>query len=302
MDDKFRHLEERIAALASKIDIQGQLLNRMAGASGGADLKAAPSVLYANNTEIAISAAGAVLLFPADQIKHALGYLDPGLDQGRRAAFKRLVQPGMVYVDIGASAGAIAAYAAKNIGPNGLVVTAEPLVAMAENITRNVLLNSEHTPHRHFTNAVSDTAGVLPLWYNARDNRQSTFYRDIGSTESGDWVRASVESVRMRDIIPAGDTRDMLIKVDTDGAEMHILRDTLVTLDAFAGRKAQMLITYDPASLKRGGAAPEDFMVATAALGDNAVYIDPVSGENTHYFTDNTFDEAGTLLLTLPSS
>lgn len=301
MDDKLRHLEERISALASQIDLQGTHIKQLHKVLTDQGTIRAPGLLYVNATEIAVRAGEDVFVFPIEQLRYAFDNLDPDYERGARAALQRLAQPGMIYVDIGAGAGVLAAHAAKKVGASGLVITADPLVNLVPAITRNVFFNASATPHHHHINAVLDAVGALPFWYHALDNRFSTFYRDMENGPKGNWVHASVEGLRLISILPADDTRDLLVRIDTNGTEMHILRDILASRNTFYARQMQLLVSYDPASLKRGGASARDFLLVANALCQRTIYLDPVSGHDTHYFSESTLDEAGMLLLTLPS-
>jgi hypothetical protein len=60
-----------------------------------------PTLLYSNKQETLISIPGLNLSFPADQMNHALSFLNPMFDRGLIYFLAHNLLPGTVYIDVG---------------------------------------------------------------------------------------------------------------------------------------------------------------------------------------------------------
>ncbi len=148
---------------------------------------------------------------------YALGNAEPDL----QAALRLLAQPGMTVYDIGANVGFFSVLLARLVGPKGQVYAFEPVPANARQIEHNALLNG-------FTNIHVDMAAV-----GGKDGTAAFHVSDFsttgklcGSAANGHGANEIPVPTRQLDQLLFGSKlpRPSLIKIDTEGAEVEILR------------------------------------------------------------------------------
>jgi FkbM family methyltransferase len=134
-------------------------------------------------------------------------------------AWNRLLSDGDDVIDIGGNVGYYALLAGQLVGPKGHVVTVEPSQTIFDQLTNNIEINGfKHI--KPLKKAVSDTPGVIKLYY-AGDNNQgnTTIMEQNGHTYSED-----VECITFGEI---GNHIELskvkLIKIDVEGAEPMVL-------------------------------------------------------------------------------
>ena len=149
--------------------------------------------------------------------------IEPELEQ-----LDELVDPGAVFLDLGASTGIYTLKAARRVGYRGLVVAAEPnleiLGVLEHSVQRNRLSNVRL---RHL--AVGDETGVRTLWMNwGRPNTFSLLRRD------GQARGMSTLTARLDDLASwEGLERVDYIKIDVEGAEREVLDGGRTTISRF---------------------------------------------------------------------
>lgn len=141
-------------------------------------------------------------------------------------AWKRLLQPGDVVLDIGANVGYHSLLAAKAVGPKGQVFSIEPGERIHAQLTRHLGLN-------HLDNvtvikkAVSDTRETAKFYYGG-DNGQG----NSSLIGEGDQPFDLVECIPFADlaeVVPLEKVR--LIKIDVEGAEERVINGMASVLD-----------------------------------------------------------------------
>jgi len=162
---------------------------------------------------------------------------------------KDILKPGMTFVDIGAHIGYFTRLAAQRVGVSGRVVAFE---ADRENL---VLLKKNSAPFSNITivpEAISDTKGNI------------TFYHVRGSTGCHSVVphddsRAEIVSATTLDDFL--ERRNMprvdVIKMDIEGGEWKALLGMEKTI---AASRVQLILEYNPDSLRRAGIDPHDLL------------------------------------------
>ncbi|MFA6523262.1 MAG: FkbM family methyltransferase [Candidatus Peribacteraceae bacterium] len=130
---------------------------------------------------------------------------------------KKLLQPGMVFVDVGANIGLFTLMAARQVGPAGHVYSFEPGAANCVLLRKNVEQNGYHnvTPVQK---AVTDRSGSAILHqsgFNKADHR--TYHVSKGRKQ------VAIECVSLDEYFPP-DARIDVIKMDIEGAEGAALR------------------------------------------------------------------------------
>ena len=147
--------------------------------------------------------------------------------------FETVLQPGMHVVDIGANVGLYTVLAAQLVGPNGRVLSAEPvpnmLALLRSNVVRNRLAQVEIFP-----GAVTNQAGTCSIEFVEGGEE----YSSLGSIAHPD-----VPGQNRRRVDVPGETLDALVaqhglcpalvKVDTEGAEGLVFSGASRVLDEF---------------------------------------------------------------------
>jgi FkbM family methyltransferase len=185
-------------------------------------------------------------LDPRDTLALASGEFEPFATQ----VVTRLVRPGQLVVDVGASIGYYTLIFADLVGPQGKVYAFEPDPTNFALLRRNVRLNH----HRNVVlerAAVADRSGQLTLYLaheNVGDHRIFDYY--------GDRRGLSVPCLRLDDRL-AGERID-LIKLDIQGAEWSALRGMDDVLRKNPG--VVVLTEYAPMLLAQFGVEPARYL------------------------------------------
>jgi FkbM family methyltransferase len=165
-----------------------------------------------------------------------------------RAIVDRVLRPGDAAVDVGANIGAIAAYAARRVGPSGHLFAVEPapdnLAILRENLARNDLRN---------VTIVQSAAG------RCRETR--SFYQrgDVSAVNSlfPESCYGTVTSVSSVDVVPLDDIVDRkvaLVKIDVEGAEIDVLAGMPRLL---AQDQLTLVVEWHPALQQAAGYQPD---------------------------------------------
>ncbi len=132
---------------------------------------------------------------------------------------QRHLDPGSVYVDVGANVGALALPVARHIGPEGRVIAVEAspevFACLDDNCRRSAATNVECIQA-----AACDVEGAV-TFYPAPDHKFG-----MGSMAARFDARpAEVRACRLDDLVPTlGIGRVHLIKIDVEGFELRVLR------------------------------------------------------------------------------
>ncbi|MDN3566427.1 FkbM family methyltransferase [Paeniroseomonas aquatica] len=155
-----------------------------------------------------------------------LGYCEPHLTK----VLMSLLQPGQVFVDIGANVGYYSVLGGRAVHPGGTVHAFEPNPAIHRLLADNLEVNGfapSAIPHRL---ALSDRAGTAPLLVFEGRTAAATLrpvsaaYAEAFGARTGRTTHAvAVETVRLDDVLAAV-PEVHLIKLDAEGHEPAILR------------------------------------------------------------------------------
>jgi FkbM family methyltransferase len=157
-----------------------------------------------------------------------------------------LLEPGMIVFDVGANIGYYSLIFAERVGYEGEVHAFEPTPPLAERLRLNVDMNG-FTQVRVNQFAVADSVGAASLQLSCEDpEANSLFQQDAGaghlsvSTTTLDTYRAANRVKRVD-----------LVKIDCEGAEIHVLRGASALLtDEYS---PVVLLECNPASLLASG-------------------------------------------------
>ena len=182
-----------------------------------------------------------------------------------------LLQPGDVFVDVGANIGYFSVLAASRVGAGGSVIAFEPDPENYRLLCANAELNGLAHSITAVNAALSDTAGEGQL-YLSSDN--------LGDhqTYAGDEQRRSLPIA----LYHGGEyLRELqrldLLKVDTQGAEFHVMSGLLPLLAALP-RPPRIMIELTPHSLRLAGASGRALIELLATLGQPMWIIDHIEG------------------------
>jgi FkbM family methyltransferase len=154
------------------------------------------------------------------------------VEEGTVRLFQRFTREGDFFFDIGANMGVYSFLCAKYCGPSGRVYAFEPQAHLIGYLERSLILNKYETRMTVVCAAVSNVHGSQATLFHAA-NRDGTgipslFTHEWLDAESGTRVpTVSVDGYRQE----KGMERVDVIKIDTEGAEMLVLRGMQHTLE-----------------------------------------------------------------------
>ncbi len=167
--------------------------------------------------------------------------------------FVESLREGDTVVDVGANVGYYTLIAASLVGPEGRVYAFEPDPRSFSLLERNVRLNG-------FSNvvlerkAVADQAGTLRLYLAPENKGDHRIYAP--SDEQRDWIE--VEAITLDDYFGERAAEVDLVKIDTQGAELSILRGMSRILES--SERLVLAMEYWPHGLRDFGEEPGELL------------------------------------------
>lgn len=140
--------------------------------------------------------------------------------------FLEQIKPGAFVLDVGGHTGQYAVLFGALVGPTGRVITFEPDPHARTVLARNLELNNLTTRVEIEPIALSDSTGEITLWSRGGDSMSSFARTGLGSNANApDVVPLKVRTEPLdgylaRRGLPAPDA----VKLDVEGAEIHVLR------------------------------------------------------------------------------
>jgi len=164
---------------------------------------------------------------------------------------KKIVKPGMVFVDIGAHIGYYTLIAAKLVRDEGKVYSFEPEARNFDLLIKNIRANN-YTNVIPFKKAVSNKTGETNFFVNKDHSRGHSFAQSqvLGKSNS---IR--VETITLDNFFNSGLVSDKVdfIKIDTEGAEGLIIEGAKKLLEK---KDLKILMEFYPQALKANGTDP----------------------------------------------
>jgi FkbM family methyltransferase len=147
--------------------------------------------------------------------------------EGECEAFRAVVKPGDVVVEVGANIGAHTLFFARQVGPSGRVLAFEPQRIVFQTLCANMALNSVQNTYC-LQLAVGSQAGaiVVPQLDYAQEN-------NYGGLSLGQWQQGDRIALVTLDSIVAGLPRCNLVKIDVEGMEREVLLGAAETIARF---------------------------------------------------------------------
>ena len=182
------------------------------------------------------------------------GYFEPRTV----AAYRRLLAPGSVAVDVGANMGAHTLHLSSCVGRDGRVLAFEPTAEAYRRLTRNIAINPELSRRieamQTMLVAAPDTAlepTVYASWPLRSPSDAHHLHLGVALSTEGANISTFDDAVAA-----AGLDRVDLIKLDVDGHELDVLRGARTTLTQYHPTIVMELTSYtleerghDPAEL-----------------------------------------------------
>jgi FkbM family methyltransferase len=152
-------------------------------------------------------------------------------------ALSKYLVPGAVFVDIGANLGEFSLFAGKRVAP-GRVYAIEPLSTAFEQLEANVRLNGFANVVRPLRVALAESRGEVKLFcadqvadwrvWGCVNAGTASMFKAADRTIEGEAVRcATLDEVLATENV----TRVNIIKIDTEGGELPVLRGAIRTIE-----------------------------------------------------------------------
>ena len=180
-------------------------------------------------------------------------YVCGSFEPNEFAFLDRVLKPGMVFVDVGANDGYYTLFAARRVGPTGLVIAAEPSsrerAHLQRNLGRNGLDNVTVVPA-----AIGAASGLADLHLA---HGVHAGHNTLGAFAHDDVVRASLERVAIEPldsvVTRLGLTHVDFVKIDVEGAEARVIAGAMKVLGSM--RPILLLEVNDKALRAQGNCA-----------------------------------------------
>jgi FkbM family methyltransferase len=177
---------------------------------------------------------------------HRLGCM--GMEE--RAVLRRIVQPGMTVLDVGANLGLYTVFLSRLVGPTGQVVAFEPDPSLFALLQRNCALNgcTNITAHNLALGSHRDRVLLHRMILNSGDNTLA------GSAGRHFRQPMPIEVVAADELLL--DLNPDLIKIDVQGWEFEVLRGMERLLST--NPRATVYFELWPGGLQRAGSSPDE--------------------------------------------
>jgi FkbM family methyltransferase len=180
------------------------------------------------------------------------------------------LQPGDVFVDVGANIGYYPVIATDRVGPGGAVLAFEPDPANFRLLEENLRLNHCRPVASSFRVGLADKAGAGRL-YLSTDNAGD---HQIFAT-GGDRHSLAITLCRGADFLRDKLQRLDLLKIDVQGAEYAVMAGLLPLLVELP-RLPRIIIELTPLSLRQAGSSGRALIELLATLGQPLWIIDHI--------------------------
>ena len=157
-------------------------------------------------------------------MSYVLGFYEPELIRTLKQYLKR----GDTCIDVGGHVGYLSLIMARLVGPQGRVVSFEPVPQTCKALEENIQLNGLNNIG-HECAAVGNSEGTLEL-VCTKGQELSWTASSVGYSVPGEQMRISVPVVTLDHYLQRRALRPNLIKIDVEGAELSVLRGARRTL------------------------------------------------------------------------
>jgi FkbM family methyltransferase len=188
--------------------------------------------------------------------------------------FLKSVKSGDFALDIGAHQGQYAVFLSSLVGSMGKVISFEPDIAARSILKRNLKLNPCCSNVRVEEIALSDTSGTHPFYSRGGDSMSSLARSGLGSNSQSPGVTESmVTTMQLDDYLAKNELKNPdWIKLDTEGAEINILRGAKEVLKS--GTK--IVCELHPYAWNEFGTSFEELISIVNKCGRSIQYLDEI--------------------------
>jgi len=291
-EELFRTLAERnqelqavIECTQSVLDIANKSLDMARNTihTNDARLERIENYAYASARRVAVHCDhGTVLIKTAvgyvlcDDADHAVlaNLIDTGeLEPGTRLLIERFIQPGDVFVDVGANLGMISLAAAHAMRGTGKIFTFEPFAPTKTLLEKTFWINGLSAMLESHGAAVSSRGGHARLFLGATSGHHSIFPFDPSAVDNGQYV--DVPLVTLDGALPP-QQKVTLLKIDAEGAEIDVVNGALNTLAN--NPDMALIVEFGASHLRRVGHSPDQWLTAFNQRGFEYRAIHPETG------------------------
>ncbi len=200
-------------------------------------------------------------------------YVGGSIDPNEFAFLNRVLEPGMVFIDVGANEGLYTLFAAPRVGS---VLAIEPSSREFERLRANIELN-RLTNVNAVKVALSDQPGEATLFVGGYEHEGQNTLGEFSYVGVELGYKEKVELKRLDDLVEQEGLKSVdVIKLDLEGAEFSVLSGAMKTMAAF---RPLMLIELSDDALKRQGSSAAELISLLQSLGYEIFSFEETSGK-----------------------
>lgn len=175
---------------------------------------------------------------------------------------ERILEPGAIFIDVGAHIGYHAVLAARRVAPDGLVVAFEPDPRSYAFLIINLTQNQDARCAVAFNLAILDRSGPAELHLSASNPADNRCY-DARDGRPRIPIGALTLDAILGTLLGPRNLKPRLIKIDTQGSELEVLRGAAWSLES----RPDLLVEWWPKGLGLAGHEPKELLDHLEGLG-----------------------------------
>lgn len=208
------------------------------------------------DNQLLIKTRAGFVLCAASDLALVVCLLEGGdLEPGTRLLIERFLEPGSVFVDVGANIGMHTMAAARAMHREGRIFAFEPFGPVCGLLEKTVWMNGCADTVEIHRSAVSSSKGRQDLFLGATSGHHSLFPLEPEGTPAHGQV--SVETVTLDGTLPP-DLKVDLLKIDAEGAELDVIEGARDLIDRHFD--IALIVEFGPSHLKRAGHSARDWL------------------------------------------
>jgi FkbM family methyltransferase len=196
------------------------------------------------------------------------------LEPGTRMVIESLLEPGDVYIDVGANIGLHSIAAARAMSGQGKIFAFEPFEPTRKLLERNLWLNGFSSVCEVSHYALSNEAGSHKLHLGATSGHHSLY--ELENPSFTPTTSVDISTITLDEFLPKGQTAKLL-KIDAEGAEIDVVKGARELLAA--NPQMFLIVELGLSHLKRNSINLESWLGHFAHLGLVFSVINERTGE-----------------------
>ena len=182
---------------------------------------------------------------------------------------KKLIKKNNIIIDVGANIGYYTLIATKCAGKNGKVYAFEPDPTNFAILKKNANINGYNNIILT-QKAISNKTGKAKLYLCTKNTADHKIYDDGTNRKF-----IEIDSIRLDDFFKNFNEEINLIKIDTQGAEGHVLQGMISLIER--NKNIKIIIEFWPSGLQKDGFNPKDLLMSLKKHGFNLYIINEKS-------------------------